>query len=146
MWLLVPPWTSLPIPPTSSLFSFFTGSVTQPWNIHAGSEKWMHLPKGAEVEKREVSRFDTYSLMMKVTEGFESSLARGNVDDVTACRGRGVTLGVACVQQTYTWDAYTCHFFHHDVCHLSEAGSKNIKLDAVRQSLAEWMCKCIKTT
>lgn len=97
----------------------------------------MHLPKGAEVEKREVSRFDTYSLMMKVTEGFESSLARGNVDDVTACRGRGVTLRVACVQQTYTWDAYTCHFFHHDVCRLSEAGSKNIKLDAVRQSLAE---------
>lgn len=33
----------------------------------------MHLPKGAEVEEREVSRFARYSLMMKVTEGFESS-------------------------------------------------------------------------
>lgn len=61
----------------------------------------MHLPKGAEVEKREVSRFDTYSLMMKVTEGFESSLARGNADDVTAEVSHYVR--VACVQQTYTW-------------------------------------------
>lgn len=53
MWLPIPPWTSLPFPPTSSLFSFFTGSVTQPWNIHAGSEKWMQLPKAEEVEKGE---------------------------------------------------------------------------------------------
>lgn len=73
----------------------------------------MHLPKGAEVEKREVSRFDTYSLMMKVTEGFESSLARGNVDDVTVCGGRGVTLCACgmCTANIYMGCLYVSFFF-----------------------------------
>lgn len=41
----------------------------------------MHLPKGAEVEEREVSRFTRYSLMIKVTQ--DTPLFLGNVDDIT---------------------------------------------------------------
>lgn len=44
----------------------------------------MRSPKGAKVEKREVSHIDRYTPMMKVTEGFDSSHAVGNVDDVMA--------------------------------------------------------------
>lgn len=74
MWLPIPPWTSLPTPPPL-LLSFHSSLdlSLRPEIFMAGSEKWMHLPKGAEVEDREVSRFARYSLMMKVTEGFESS-------------------------------------------------------------------------
>ena len=39
--------------------------------------------KEQKLKKREISRFDRYCLMMKVTEVFESSLTSGNVDNAT---------------------------------------------------------------
>lgn len=47
------------------------------WKMNASAES------SRSWKEREVSRHDRYSLMMKVTESFESSLASGNVDDVT---------------------------------------------------------------
>lgn len=71
--------TSLGLPPnipTPFPLSFYSSLdlSLSPEIFMRGSEKWMLLPKGAEVEEREVSRFDRYSLMMKVTEGLSQLL------------------------------------------------------------------------
>lgn len=70
--VIIHTFMDLPPHPLLSFHSSLDPSLS-PELFMPGSEKWMHLPKGAEVEEREVSHFDRYSLMMKVTEGFESS-------------------------------------------------------------------------
>lgn len=80
--------TYLDLPPSSP--HFFSVFILH-WICHSALKYSCRLWKmNASAEssrswkEREVSRYDRYSLMMKVTESFESSLASGNVNGVRA--------------------------------------------------------------
>lgn len=130
--------TSLDLPPHPTYsFSLFILH----WNCHSalkyscpGSEKWMHLPKGAEVEREKlVVSIDTLS-WWKWQRALSQAVAPGDLDDMTApCGGTAV---VVCNSARAVW--FVCASVHWmwssekikvKSCTFKEIGSKKTTFD-----------------
>lgn len=115
------PRTPKPPQPSPPLSSYFSSLFILHWICHSGLKYSCWLWKmNATAESRrswkgrEVSRLDRYSLMMKVTEGFESSLASGNTWQLEAAAAQRMCVCVcvcACWHVTLqSWLSMFCMF------------------------------------